>query len=146
MQVKVINKSKFSLPKYETSGAAGMDVRANLESETCHFSPGETIAVPTGLFVEIPEGYEIQVRPRSGLSLKTKLRVANSPGTIDSCFRGEVKVILTNTSHLIPATIEDGDRIAQFVLCPVVRCEWDEVDELSDTDRGTGGFGSTGSK
>lgn len=149
MKVKVVNKSKHDLPSYETSGAAGMDVRANLDAPMTHFiiPAGDTKLIPTGLFVAIPEGYEIQVRPRSGISFKTKLRVANSPGTIDSCYRGEIKVIMTNTGD-VDHIIQDGERIAQLVLCPVIRCEWDKVDsenELGETDRGAGGFGSTGS-
>lgn len=148
MHVKVVNKSKHNLPQYETSGAAGMDVRANFEVDGKKLTiiPGATVLIPTGLFVAIPEGYEIQVRPRSGLSFKTALRVANAPGTIDSCYRGEIKVIMTNTGR-VEEIINDGDRIAQLVLCPVIKCEWNEVsteDQLGETDRGTGGFGSTG--
>jgi len=157
INVKIVNKSKHKLPQYETSGASGMDIRANLETSSISIAPGQTVLVPTGVFVEIPDGYEIQVRPRSGLSLKTKLRVANSPGTIDSCYRGEIKVIMTNTAdavHNYPIGIQhvsyenevinDGDRIAQIVLCEVPKINWVYATELSDTDRGTGGFGSTG--
>jgi dUTP pyrophosphatase len=141
--VRVINKSKHPLPQYETSGASGMDVKANLETDKMMISSGETALVPTGLFVEIPPGLEIQVRPRSGMSLKTKMRVCNSPGTIDSCYRGEVKVIMENTG-VEPFAINDGDRIAQLVLCPVIQVQWQETETLSETDRGVGGFGSTG--
>jgi dUTP pyrophosphatase len=140
--VRVINKSKNPLPKYETSGASGMDVAANL-SEPLVISAGETKLIPTGLFVEILPGLEIQVRPRSGLSLKTKMRVSNSPGTIDSCYRGEIKVIAENIGG-DRIVINHGDRVAQLVLCPVITCVWEEVDELSTTDRGADGFGSTG--
>ncbi len=160
VNVKIINKSKWPLPKYETSGASGMDVRANLvDGVPLNIHPAQTVLIPTGLFLEIPEGYEIQVRPRSGLSLKTKLRIANSPGTIDSCYRGELCIIMNNTETELDyenrcvfdfvspdrgITINDGDRIAQIVLCEVPKIEWEEVDQLSNTDRGTGGFGSTG--
>lgn len=145
VKVKVINKSKFALPKYETSGASGMDIRANLENDYFVIDKFGTSLIPTGLFVEIPDGYEIQVRPRSGISLKTPLRVANAPGTIDSCYRGEIKVIITNTSDT-PFTINDGERIAQLVLCEVPKIEWNETEILSESDRGIGGFGSTGLK
>jgi dUTP pyrophosphatase len=143
MKVKVVNRSTHSLPAYETSGAAGMDIRSN---EPVNIGPGDTVLVSTGLFVAIPEGYEIQIRPRSGLSLKTGLRVANAPGTIDSCYRGEIKVIMHNVGDKTEP-IYTGDRIAQMVLCPVIKCEWDEVSDvvnLGETDRGEGGFGSTG--
>jgi len=145
MKVKVVNNSMNLLPEYETSGAAGMDVRADLVNPLT-IVPGDTQLIPTGLFVAIPEGFEIQVRPRSGLSLKTGLRVANAPGTIDSCYRGEIKVIMHNTGK-ISQIINHGDRIAQLVLAPVVKCEWEnviDVNYLGETDRGTGGFGSTG--
>ncbi len=140
--VRVINKTKHGLPQYETSGASGMDAKANIDAPIV-IKPKETVLVPTGLFVEIPPGLEIQVRPRSGMSFKTKIRVANSPGTIDSCYRGEIKVIMENTGD-DEFTINDGDRIAQLVLCPSIYCIWEEVETLSETDRGTGGFGSTG--
>jgi dUTP pyrophosphatase len=134
---------EFGLPAYETLGSSGMDVRAN---ESCCINPGETRLVSTGIFVKIPEYYEIQVRPRSGLSFKTGLRVANSPGTIDSDFLGEIKIILSNTGTN-KETITLGDRIAQIVLQEVPKIVWEKVsskDELPNTDRGTGGFGSTG--
>ena len=141
--VKVINKSKWPLPAYETSGASGMDVKANLDTEQIEVRPGETVLVPTGLYVEILPGLEFQARPRSGMSFKTKMRVSNSPGTIDSCYRGEIKIIMENTGD-DGFIIKDGERVAQLVLCPVIECAWEEVEQLSDTDRGEGGFGSTG--
>jgi dUTP pyrophosphatase len=143
VMVKVFNSGDHELPKYESTGAAGMDVFAK---EDVTILSGMTTLVPTGLFVEIPLGYEIQVRPRSGLSLKTGLRVANSPGTVDSDYRGEIKVIMTNTSNF-PIEIKKGDRVAQLVLCEVPQITWVEVntqEELSDTNRGGNGFGSTG--
>lgn len=143
IEVKVVNHSKNDLPKYETSGAAAMDVAAASDVE---ISAGSTVPVPTGLFVEIPDGYEIQVRPRSGLSLKTLLRVANAPGTIDSDYRGEIKVLLYNAGN-VPIKVQEGERVAQLVLCPVTKCVWNpqlSQELLSSTDRGAGGFGSTG--
>lgn len=143
MKVKIVNKSQFPLPAYETLGAAGMDVRA---TESVPIYPQETKLLKTGLFVGIPQGYEIQVRPRSGLSLKTGLRVANAPGTIDSDYRGEICIIMTNTGDMT-AFVSEGDRIAQLVLAPVLQVEWDEVSDvinLGSTERGAGGFGSTG--
>ncbi len=136
---------KFNLPSYETSGAAGADVRASLgEGEKLLIKPGERVLVPTGLSMEIPHGYEVQVRPRSGLSYKTSLMVLNSPGTIDSDYRGEVKIILGNLGTK-DEVINHGDRVAQLVLAPVVQARYVETfDELSETARGSGGFGSTG--
>lgn len=142
MNVKIINKGTCPLPSYETAGAAGMDVRANLSS-TVYVSPGERILVPTGLYLEIPAGLECQVRPRSGLALKKGITVLNTPGTIDSDYRGEVGVILINLSAEI-FTIEPNDRIAQLVFCPVIQVTLIETDALESSDRGTGGFGSTG--
>lgn len=129
------------IPKYATPGAAGFDLVA---VEDVFIVPRETKLVPTGIAVEIPWGYEMQIRPRSGFSLKTPLRIANAPGTIDSDFRGEVKIIVTNTSENKGFYIKKGDRIAQGVIAPVMRAVFEEVDELSETDRGLGGFGSTG--
>lgn len=137
------------VPKYATPGAAGFDLVA---LEDVNIDPGQTKLVKTGLSVEIPTGYELQIRPRSGTSLKTSLRVANSPGTVDSDYRGEVCVIVTNISAPIlsgpyaglPVGVKKGDRIAQGVICPVVQAEFEIVEELSSTDRGSGGFGSTG--
>ncbi len=130
----------LALPAYATAGAAGMDV---LSAEDVTVLPGARHAVATGLALAIPAGYEIQVRPRSGLALKHGITVPNTPGTIDSDYRGELKVILINHGDG-PFEIRRGDRVAQLVLAPVTRATWDEVDELDDTDRGAGGFGSTG--
>ncbi len=133
----------FALPAYETSGAAGADVRACLQAPLA-IRPGERILVPTGLAMEIPEGYEVQVRPRSGLSLKTSLLVVNAPGTIDSDYRGEVKIILGNFGTK-DELISHGDRVAQLVLAPVTQALYIVAEEmLSETVRGAGGFGSTG--
>lgn len=142
MEVKVINKSKNALPHYETPLSAGMDVRADL-NEAVTLAPLGRALIPTGLYVELPAGYEMQVRPRSGLAAKHGLTVLNSPGTIDADYRGEVKVILANLSDT-PFTIEPGERIAQLVVARHERVEWVESEALSDTERGAGGFGSTG--
>lgn len=142
MKVKVINRSHHQLPRYETALSAGMDVRANL-SEPIVLKSLQRALVPTGLFVELPAGYEMQVRPRSGLAAKYGLTVLNSPGTIDADYRGEVKVILANLSAE-DFTINDGERIAQLVVAQHAQVEWEEVEVLSDTSRGAGGFGSTG--
>ena len=142
MQVKVINKSKHPLPQYETIASAGMDVRANID-EHISLAPLERLLVKTGLFVEIPLGYEIQVRPRSGLAFKKGITVLNSPGTIDADYRGEIGVLLVNLSSE-PFVIEDGERIAQLVLASHEQAQWQEVEILEDSDRGQGGFGSTG--
>lgn len=142
MEVKVINKSKNTLPHYETPLSAGMDVRADL-SESVTLTPLGRAMIPTGLYVELPAGFEMQVRPRSGLAAKHGLTVLNSPGTIDADYRGEVKVILANLSDT-PFTIEPGERIAQLVVARHERVEWVESESLSDTERGAGGFGSTG--
>ena len=130
------------LPSYKSSGAAGADISAHLASPLI-LRPGEFKAVPTGLYMEIPEGYEVQVRPRSGLALRNGVTVLNAPGTIDCDYRGEVKVILINHSDA-PFTIEDGDRIAQLVVSSVTRARFIDADSLSQTERGEGGFGSTG--
>ena len=142
MKVKVINRSHHALPRYETALSAGMDVRANL-SEPIVLKSLERALVPTGLYVELPAGYEMQVRPRSGLAAKYGLTVLNSPGTIDADYRGEVKVILANLSAE-DFTINDGERIAQLVVAQHAQVEWEEAEELSDTSRGAGGVGSTG--
>ena len=142
MQVKVINKSKHPLPQYETIASAGMDVRANID-QAITLAPLERSLVKTGLFVEIPIGYEIQVRPRSGLAFKKGITVLNSPGTIDADYRGEIGVLLVNLSSE-PFVIEDGERIAQLVLASHEQVSWQEVEILEDSDRGQGGFGSTG--
>lgn len=142
MKVKVINRSKHDLPRYETALSAGMDVRANLD-EPIVLKPLARAMVPTGLFVELPAGYEMQVRPRSGLAAKFGLTVLNAPGTIDADYRGEIKVILANLSN-DDFTINDGERIAQLVVAQHAQVQWEPAEELSNTDRGAGGFGSTG--
>jgi dUTP pyrophosphatase len=142
MQIKIINKSHHELPNYETIASAGMDLRANL-SESRILKPLERSIVGTGLFIELPVGLEAQVRPRSGLAAKKGVTVLNAPGTIDADYRGEIGVILVNLSNE-DFTINNGERIAQLVIAKHERAEWVEVDELSATDRGEGGFGSTG--
>lgn len=144
MQINIINKSKHDLPKYATEASAGLDLRANID-EAIEIDSLEKAIVPTGLFMEIPIGYEAQVRPRSGLAFKHGITVLNSPGTIDADYRGEIKVILVNLSKE-KFVIEDGERIAQMVIAAHEQAEWNEVDELNDTSRGAGGFGSTGKK
>ncbi len=144
MKIKVINRSAFDLPQYETANAVGLDVRANT-TEAIRLAPLERALVPTGLYVEIPEGYEIQVRPRSGLAAKYGISVANAPGTIDPDYRGEIKVILVNLSNEV-FELKPGERIAQLVVAQFTRIEWESVEQLSDTERGAGGFGSTGRK
>lgn len=144
MQVKVINKSGHALPAYETIASAGLDVRANI-TEPITLAPLERALVATGLYLEIPPGSECQVRPRSGLAFKKGVTVLNSPGTIDADYRGEVGVILINMSN-DTFVVENGERIAQLVFAKVEQAEWQEVNELSTTDRGAGGFGSTGVK
>jgi dUTP pyrophosphatase len=140
--IKIINQSSNELPSYATLGSSGMDIRAFV-TEPIVLQPSERGLVPTGLFVEIPLGYEIQIRPRSGLAIKQGITCLNSPGTIDADYRGEIKVILINLSNE-PQTINPGDRIAQMVVQKVELVQWVAVEELSDSDRGTGGFGSTG--
>ena len=142
MRVKVINKSKHPLPQYETIASAGMDVRANID-QSITLAPLERSLIKTGLFVEMPIGFEIQVRPRSGLAFKKGITVLNSPGTIDADYRGEISVLLVNLSSE-PFVIEDGERIAQLVLASHEQASWQEVEILEDSDRGQGGFGSTG--
>lgn len=144
MQINIINKSKHDLPEYATEASAGLDLRANID-ESIEIDSLEKAIVPTGLFMEIPIGYEAQVRPRSGLAFKHGITVLNSPGTIDADYRGEIKVILVNLSKE-KFVIEDGERIAQMVIAAHEQAEWNEVDELNDTSRGAGGFGSTGKK
>ncbi|PKR82188.1 dUTP diphosphatase [Brumimicrobium salinarum] len=144
MKVNIINRSKHDLPKYETNASAGVDLRANI-SEPFTLQSLERNIVKTGLFLEIPEGYEAQVRPRSGLAIKHGITVLNSPGTIDADYRGEIGVILVNLSQE-PFVIEDGDRIAQLVFSKVEQAEFELTEKLSETDRGAGGFGSTGKK
>lgn len=144
MKIKIVNKSKHQLPAYETIASAGMDLRAELETPL-HVQPLGRTLIPTGLFMELPVGYEAQVRPRSGLAFKKGVGVINSPGTIDADYRGEIKVIIINLSET-ELIIEDGERIAQMVIAKHERADWEEVDTLSETDRGAGGFGSTGKK
>lgn len=144
MQVKVINRSKWPVPQYSTPQSAGVDLRANIDEEIVLLPLGRAI-VPTGLFLEIPEGYEAQVRPRSGLAAKKGVTVLNSPGTIDADYRGEVGVILVNLSNEA-FTVVPGERIAQMVFARFEQVEWVETDVLADSDRGKGGFGSTGVK
>lgn len=144
MEIKIINKSGHKLPHYETLASAGMDLRANLEAPVILKPLGRAI-VPTGIFMELPVGYEAQVRPRSGLAAKKGVTVLNAPGTIDADYRGEVGVILVNLSNE-DFTVENGERVAQMVIAKHERAEWVEVETLSETDRGAGGFGSTGVK
>lgn len=144
MTINIINRSGHALPEYETIASAGMDLRANLDEPIILLPLGRAI-VKTGLFVELPIGYEAQVRPRSGLAAKKGITVLNSPGTIDADYRGEIGVILVNLSNE-PFTIENGERIAQLVIAKHERAEWQEVETLTETSRGEGGFGSTGVK
>lgn len=142
MKIKIINKSKHALPEYATAASAGMDLRANLDQPIILKSL-ERAVVPTGLFMELPVGFEAQVRPRSGLAFKNGITVLNSPGTIDADYRGEVKVILVNLSTE-SFTINDGERIAQLIIAKHEQAEWIAVEELVETQRGQGGFGHTG--
>ena len=144
IEVEIINQSAFDLPAYATEGAAGLDIRANI-SEAIILSPLERQLIPTGLFVAIPLGYEIQIRPRSGLAFKHGITVLNTPGTIDADYRGEIKVLLVNLSNE-PFSIEPGERIAQMVLAKHETLSWKTTEELPSTERGAGGFGSTGVK
>jgi len=144
MTVKIINKSGHALPNYETIASAGMDLRATLEAPIV-LDPLERAIVKTGLFIELPIGYEAQVRPRSGLAAKKGVTVLNSPGTIDADYRGEIGVILVNLSNE-PFTVENGERVAQLIIAKHERAEWLEADALTETVRGEGGFGSTGVK
>ena len=143
MKVKVVNKSNNVLPAYETKNSAGMDLRAYLPDGSVTLQPMQRALIPTGLYIEIPEGYEGQVRPRSGLAFKHGITVLNTPGTIDADYRGELKQILINLSNE-PFVINNGDRIAQIVFARCEQAEMVEVDELSETERGAGGFGHTG--
>ena len=144
MKIDIINKSPHALPSYQTNGSAGMDLRAHLEKDIV-LKPLERSIIPTGLFVALPLGYEAQVRPRSGLAAKYGLTVLNSPGTIDADYRGEIGVILVNISDT-DFTVKNGERVAQLVISKHARGEWVSVQNLSDTSRGSGGFGSTGSQ
>ena len=142
MTIRIINKSNNSLPAYETLHAAGMDLRANIEAPVS-LKPLERKLVPTGLFIELPEGFEAQIRPRSGLAYKHGISIVNAPGTIDADYRGEIKVILVNLSNE-EQVIEHGDRIAQMIIAKVEKAKWQLVHQLSETERGEGGFGHTG--
>lgn len=142
MNVKVINQSKHALPEYKTALSAGMDLMANIDAPI-ELKPLERRLIPTGLFIELPAGYEAQVRPRSGMALKHGLTCLNSPGTIDADYRGEIGVIIANVSN-DPYTIEDGERIAQLVIAKHETITWEQVEVLDETERGEGGFGSTG--
>ena len=142
MQVKIINHSKHALPEYETLYSAGMDLRANIDAPIT-LEPLERALVPTGLFIELPVGYEAQIRPRSGLAIKHGISLVNSPGTIDSDYRGEIKAIVVNLSNR-PFVINDGERICQMVISSHERVEWVATEQLTDTVRGSGGFGHTG--
>ena len=144
ISINIINTSSNTLPAYETSGSAGMDIRANLE-QPVKLLPLHRALIPTGLFIELPEHYEAQIRPRSGLAIKHGITCLNTPGTIDCDYRGEIKIILVNISDAAH-TIEHGDRIAQMIIQPVTKAEWIEVKVLNTSKRGVGGFGHTGKK
>ncbi len=144
MKIQIINKSKHPLPQYATIHSAGMDIRANL-SEPIVLKPMERCLVPTGLYIALPHGYEAQMRPRSGLALKRGITLLNTPGTIDADYRGEIGIILINLSAE-DFVIEDGERIAQMVIARYEQAEWQEVEILDETERGSGGFGHTGNK
>ena len=144
MTVKIINRSANALPNYETSGSAGMDIRANIEAPISLKSLERTL-IPTGLFIELPQGYEAQIRPRSGLAIKKGISLPNTPGTIDSDYRGEIKIIVINLSAETQI-IEPQERVAQMVIAKYEQIAWQQVEVLGDTERGAGGFGSTGTK
>ena len=144
MNIRIINKSNHQLPSYETPASAGMDLRANL-MDSVTLKPLERTIIKTGLFIELPIGYEAQVRPRSGLAAKKGITVLNTPGTIDADYRGEIGVILVNLSNK-DFTIENGERVAQLIIAKHERAEWEEVEIINETSRGAGGFGSTGVK
>lgn len=142
VRVRIVRKTLNELPEYGTLDSAGMDVRANIE-EPLTLQPLERRLIPTGLFIELPRGYEAQMRPRSGLALKHGISLVNTPGTIDADYRGEIGIILINLSHGA-YTLQPGERICQMVVAPYTRVEWDEVESLTDSERGAGGFGHTG--
>ena len=144
MKVKIINRSANPLPSYETIGSAGMDLRANI-TQQIELKPLERNLVPTGLFIELPNGHEAQIRPRSGLAVKKGLTLLNTPGTIDSDYRGEIKIIIVNLSDQVQV-IEPNERIAQMIIAKYEKIEWELVEELEETARGAGGFGHTGVK
>jgi len=141
--IKRLSK-KITLPKYETSGSSGLDLSANI-TNSVKIEPGKTSIIPTGISVSIPKNFEIQIRPRSGLAAKKQISVLNTPGTIDADYRGEIKVILINLGSE-SFTVENGARIAQMVVCPIIKAKLKEVESLDNTSRGSGGFGSTGTK
>lgn len=142
VKVRIVNKSRHQLPEYSTEFSAGIDLRASLDQAVV-LDPGKRVLVPTGLFIELPRNYEAQIRPRSGLALKKGISILNTPGTIDSDYRGEIGIILINLSSE-PFIIEDGERICQIVIARHETIEWIETDNLNDTERGSGGFGHTG--
>lgn len=142
MKIKIINKSTHPLPEYATEYSAGLDLRANIDTDIT-LQPLERSLVPTGLFIELPKGYEAQIRPRSGLALKHGLTVLNTPGTIDADYRGEIRVILVNLSNE-PFVIKNGERICQMVIAAHAHVSWEEVETINETERGAGGFGHTG--
>ncbi|MBK6930697.1 MAG: dUTP diphosphatase [Saprospirales bacterium] len=142
MTIRIINRSGNPLPKYETPGSAGMDLRASIDAPVT-LAPLERALIPTGLFIQLPQGYEAQIRARSGLAIKRGLTMLNSPGTIDSDYRGEIKCIVVNLSNE-PQTIEPGERIAQMIIARYEQIAWEEVNALEETGRSSGGFGSTG--
>lgn len=142
INIKIINQSAFALPEYATPDSAGMDLRAHLDTEVT-LKPLERTLIPTGLFIELPKGFEAQIRPRSGLAIRQGLTLLNTPGTIDADYRGEIKVIMVNLSNEIQQ-IKPGERIAQMIVAPYTRVCWEEAVTLSGTDRGAGGFGHTG--
>ncbi|HEY4652556.1 MAG TPA: dUTP diphosphatase [Pontibacter sp.] len=144
LSVNVINQSGHALPHYQTEHSAGMDLRANLEAPVT-LKPLQRALIPTGLFIELPEGHEAQIRPRSGLAYKHGISIVNSPGTIDADYRGEIKVLLVNLSDQ-DFVVENGERIAQMVVATYARVAWQEAESLTDTERGAGGYGSTGTK
>ena len=144
MEIKIVNRSRHSLPDYATIHSAGMDLRANLENPVV-LKPLERSLIPTGIYIQLPNGYEAQIRPRSGLAIKHGISIVNAPGTIDADYRGEIKVILANLSNE-DFTINDGERICQMIVAKHERVVWVEVDELDETERGDGGFGHTGKK
>ena len=144
MKIKIINQSKHPLPQYATPLSAGLDLRANIDTPIT-LQPLQRCLVPTGLYIALPEGYEAQVRPRSGLAIKKGITVLNSPGTIDADYRGEICIILVNLSNE-PFVIEDGERVAQMVIARHEQAEWEETDTLDETERGAGGFGHSGKK
>ena len=142
VRINIINNSRYPLPAYETEGSAGMDLRAHLDM-TLELQPFQRSLIPTGLYIELPSGFEAQIRPRSGLSIKKGITVINAPGTIDSDYRGEIKVPVVNLSSELQ-TIDPGERVAQMVIARYSNADWNEVEMLTDTERGAGGFGSTG--